>query len=84
MKAARYDGQEDIRVEDVPEPKSTKPDEIRIRPTWCGIGGTDLHHYKAGPIVIPTKRHSLTVAKVPQILGHEFSALVVERLQAAD
>ena len=49
-------------MEDVPEPKSIKPDEIRIRPTWCGICGTDLHEYKAGPIVIPTKPHPLTAA----------------------
>jgi (R,R)-butanediol dehydrogenase/meso-butanediol dehydrogenase/diacetyl reductase len=44
----------------------------------CGICGTDLHEYTDGPIVIPATPHPLTGASMPQILGHEFSAVVVE------
>lgn len=49
-----------------------------LRPFFCGICGTDLHEYAFGPIVIPTEPHALTGASAPQVLGHEFSAEVVE------
>jgi (R,R)-butanediol dehydrogenase / meso-butanediol dehydrogenase / diacetyl reductase len=78
MKAARFYGKHDIRVEEVRGPEIIGPNQVRIQPLWCGICGTDLHEFNAGPIVIPTKPHPLTGAKLPQILGHEFSARVVE------
>ncbi|MBX5468621.1 MAG: 2,3-butanediol dehydrogenase [Thermoleophilaceae bacterium] len=78
MRAVRYHGARDIRVEDVPEPAGLGPHELLVRPRLCGICGTDLHEYVAGPIVTPTEPHPLTGAKNPQILGHEFSADVVE------
>jgi len=43
----------------------------------CGICGTDLHEYVAGPIVTPVEPHPLTGAQNPQILGHEFAGDVV-------
>ena len=43
----------------------------------CGICGTDLHEYMAGPIVTPVEPHPLTGAQNPQILGHEFAGDVV-------
>jgi (R,R)-butanediol dehydrogenase/meso-butanediol dehydrogenase/diacetyl reductase len=45
---------------------------------WCGICGTDLHEYTAGPIVTATTPHPLTGVTIPQTLGHEFSAVVRE------
>jgi (R,R)-butanediol dehydrogenase/meso-butanediol dehydrogenase/diacetyl reductase len=78
MKAVRFHGKQDIRVAEVPGPETIQSNQIRIQPLWCGICGTDLHEYKAGPIVIPTKPHPLTGAELPQILGHEFSARVLE------
>lgn len=47
MKAARYHGRRDVRIEDIsiPEPG---PDECLIEVEWCGICGTDLHEYLAG------------------------------------
>ena len=47
MKAARYYGRRDVRVEDIamPEPE---PGECLIEVEWCGICGTDLHEYLAG------------------------------------
>jgi (R,R)-butanediol dehydrogenase / meso-butanediol dehydrogenase / diacetyl reductase len=74
MRAARYHQARDIRVEQVPEPNALGPQELLVRPRLCGICGTDLHEYIAGPIVTPTEPHSLTGASNPQILGHEFSA----------
>ena len=52
--------------------------EVLLRPAWCGICGTDLHEYAMGPIVIPAKPHPLNGAQLPQVLGHEFSAEVLE------
>jgi (R,R)-butanediol dehydrogenase / meso-butanediol dehydrogenase / diacetyl reductase len=74
----RYHAARDIRVEQVEEPTGLGPNELLIRPRYCGICGTDLHEYVAGPIVTPTEPHPLTGAQNPQILGHEFSADVME------
>ncbi len=78
MKAVRYHAARDIRVEDVAEPNELGPNQLLIQPRFCGICGTDLHEYLAGPIVTPTEPHPLTGAQNPQILGNEFSADVLE------
>lgn len=78
MKAARYHGARDIRIEEVPQPGELGHQQLLIAPTWCGICGTDLHEYTQGPIVIPTEPHALNGSELPQILGHEMSAAVVE------
>ncbi len=71
MKAAVYYGQRDIRVQDVAPPIGRiGPREALIRPLYAGICGTDVHEYANGPDLIP--------AGVPQILGHELSAEVVD------
>lgn len=77
MQAARFHGIKDIRVESVSEPGELRPHEVLLRPQWCGICGTDLHEYVAGPIVTPVNPHPLTHAQLPQILGHEFSGDVI-------
>ena len=74
MRAAVFHDAHDIRIEEVDAPTEVGPGEVLVRPFWCGICGTDLHEYAAGPIVIPTQAHPLTGASAPQILGHEFSA----------
>jgi (R,R)-butanediol dehydrogenase / meso-butanediol dehydrogenase / diacetyl reductase len=78
MKAIRFHGKEDIRVENVPAPDSVGDSQVLVKPLTCGICGTDLHEYASGPIVIPVSPHKFTGAKLPQILGHEFSAEVIE------
>jgi (R,R)-butanediol dehydrogenase/meso-butanediol dehydrogenase/diacetyl reductase len=78
MKAVLYHGKEDIRVEQVPAPDQVKPNQVKVRPLACGICGTDLHEFAVGPIVTPKTPHRFTGAVLPQILGHEFSAEVVE------
>jgi (R,R)-butanediol dehydrogenase/meso-butanediol dehydrogenase/diacetyl reductase len=78
MKAVRFHGQKDIRIEDVAPPAAPLPDEVVVEPLYCGICGTDLHEYLMGAIVTPTKPHPLTGVTNPQILGHEFSARIIE------
>ena len=77
MRAVRFHAARDIRVEDVAPPSdSLAPDDVLVEPFCCGICGTDLHEFIAGPIVTPTTPHVFTGASNPQILGHEFSARV--------
>lgn len=79
MKAARFYGKRDVRVENVPEPDKSRlgPHEVLVKNRYCGICGTDLHEYAAGPIFIPTEPHPYTGAKLPQVLGHEYGGTVV-------
>jgi (R,R)-butanediol dehydrogenase/meso-butanediol dehydrogenase/diacetyl reductase len=77
MKALQFHAARDLRVDDVAEPGSPGPTQVTVVPRWCGICGTDLHEYVAGPIVTSSEPHPLTGAGLPQILGHEFSAEIV-------
>jgi (R,R)-butanediol dehydrogenase / meso-butanediol dehydrogenase / diacetyl reductase len=78
MRAALFHAAKDIRIEDIPEPNGDLgPHQVLVEPQWCGICGTDLHEYMAGPIVTPPEPHPLTGAMLPQVLGHELSADVL-------
>src|SRR3954454_24317335 len=77
MQALRFHSALDLRIEDVPEPPEPRAGEVVVRVATCGICGTDLHEYVAGPIVTPVEPHPLTGAQNPQILGHEFAGDVV-------
>ena len=78
MKAALWYNKTDVRVEEIAEPKASK-DLVKIKVKWCGICGSDLHEYLAGPILIPVSApHPLSGNTAPVVLGHEFSGEVVE------
>jgi (R,R)-butanediol dehydrogenase/meso-butanediol dehydrogenase/diacetyl reductase len=83
MKAAVYHGPEDVRIEDVPEDE-VGPTDVRVDVAWCGICGTDLHEYLAGPIFVPAEPHPRTGEAMPLTLGHEFSGVVSEVGDAVD
>ena len=68
MKAVRYYGKEDIRVENVPDPQILNPRDAIVKITATAICGSDLHIYGG---YIPTMQHG-------DILGHEFMGEVVE------
>lgn len=78
MKALRFHARGDLRIDDMPAPEAIGPDQLVVKPSFCGICGTDLHEYAAGPLIVPTAPHVFTGAKLPQILGHEFAGEVVE------
>ena len=65
MKAIRYHGSGDVRVEEVPVP-DCGADEIRVRVDACAVCGTDLKAWKVGNPRI----------YAPQVMGHEFTGLV--------
>lgn len=83
MKAVRFHAKRDIRVEQVAEPTAPlADDEVLVKSLVCGICGTDLHEYVGGPIVTPASPHPYSKAELPQILGHEFSAIVMDHGKA--
>ena len=65
----------EVRVEQVPEPKITKPTQVLIKVKACGICGSDVHMAQTdeeGYILYPG------LTGFPTTLGHEFSGIVVE------
>jgi (R,R)-butanediol dehydrogenase/meso-butanediol dehydrogenase/diacetyl reductase len=78
MRAAVYYGNHELEIVDVPEPVVVDG-HVKIKVTRNGICGTDFHEYYDGPIFIPAAEpHPLTGKKLPLVIGHEFSGLVVD------
>lgn len=77
MRAARFHGRKDIRIEEVPAPV-LRAGAVGIDVAWCGICGTDLHEYLEGPIFIPAAGHPhpLSHEEEPVTMGHEFSGTI--------
>ena len=68
MRALCWYGKEDVRVEDVPDPKIKEPTDAIIRITSTAICGSDLHIY--GGFVAEMHKGD--------VLGHEFMGIVEE------
>lgn len=68
MKALTWHGTEDVRIDDVPDPKIEEGTDALIRVTSTAICGSDLHLYRVlGPYLSPG-----------DILGHEPMGIVEE------
>lgn len=67
MRAARYHGLRDVRVEDVPEPTILKGTDALVRVTKAGICGSDLHFFNNGADL---------GLEAGTRLGHEFVGVV--------
>jgi (R,R)-butanediol dehydrogenase/meso-butanediol dehydrogenase/diacetyl reductase len=77
-RAAVWYGAGDVRVVDV-EDRAAGAGEVALAVAYCGICGSDLHEYTAGPLAIPvTEPHPESGAIAPLVLGHEFCGTVVE------
>lgn len=68
MRALCYYGNEDVRIDNVPDPKIEDQRDIIIKVTSTAICGSDLHIYGG---LMPTMEKG-------DILGHEFMGEVVE------
>lgn len=68
MKALTYQSSNKVTVENVPEPKLKKADDIIIKITATAICGSDLHIF----------RGKVPEMKAGDILGHEFMGIVEE------
>jgi len=77
MRAAVFHGRADLRLEDIPEPR-TGPGEVKLKVLYNGICGSDLHEYYHGPMTTRTTPHPLTGVKNPVVMGHELCGEVVE------
>ena len=56
MRAAVFHGREDLRLEDIPEPR-TGHGEVKLKVLYNGICGSDLHEYYHGPMTTRTTPH---------------------------
>ncbi|WP_122817969.1 2,3-butanediol dehydrogenase [Nocardioides pantholopis] len=77
MRALRWHGPRDLRLEDVAQP-TAEPGRLVVEVALCGLCGTDLHEYAHGPSMIPRGPHRLTGQEPPVTLGHEFVGRVGE------
>ncbi|GGM60378.1 (R,R)-butanediol dehydrogenase/meso-butanediol dehydrogenase/diacetyl reductase [Halarchaeum rubridurum] len=76
MRAAVYHGREDVRVEEIEEP-TVGDGDVLVDVAACGICGSDLHEYAAGPITVPdAEPHPVTGERAPLPMGHEFGGRV--------
>lgn len=66
MKAAYYQGNRSVRVDDC-VPSAPGPGEVQLKVAYCGICGTDLHLFKG---------HMDHRMRLPQVFGHEVSGTV--------
>ncbi|KAH6716399.1 chaperonin 10-like protein [Leptodontidium sp. MPI-SDFR-AT-0119] len=75
MRALQFFGKEDVRLRTVDIP-AISPEQVRVRPAFVGICGTDVHEYARGATLIPQEAHALTNRSIPITLGHEISGVV--------
>lgn len=87
MRAVRFHGNQDLRLDEVPVAK-VGPDQVKIAPEWCGLCGSgrcpplnlcvmvDLHEYLEGPYYSPAAPHPITKENLPRTFGHEFAGIV--------
>src|SRR5262245_14545230 len=68
MRAVRFHGVGDLRVEDVSAPTAPAAGQVRLRVRAAGICGSDLHNFKTGQ----------WVSRLPVTPGHEFAAEVLD------
>lgn len=68
MRAAVFHGSRDVRVEEVADPKSPRPDEVVLEVIRAAICGTDAAEWDHGPVL----------CRPGVVLGHEFVGRVVD------
>jgi threonine dehydrogenase-like Zn-dependent dehydrogenase len=80
MRALTWHGLQDVKVQDVPDPRIEQPTDAVVRVTSTAICGSDLHLYNVLAAYL----------KPGDVLGHEFMGVVeevgpgVERLSVGD
>jgi (R,R)-butanediol dehydrogenase / meso-butanediol dehydrogenase / diacetyl reductase len=79
VRAARFHGAGDVRVEDVESPPAPGAGELLLRVATVGICGSDGLEYRMGPVLVRPldAPHPVTGHLGPLTLGHEFAGEVV-------
>lgn len=77
MRALRWYGRGDLRLDTVPTPRPA-PGHALVRVERVGLCGTDLEEFRSGPHDIPVgSPHPVSGAIAPMIPGHELVGTVV-------
>lgn len=77
MKALRWHGRQDIRLEEVDFQEELGPGMVEVAVDYCGICGSDLAELQDGPFAIRPGPHRLTGHQPPVTLGHELSGTIL-------
>lgn len=78
MKAARWHGRTDVRIDDVDEPQIHNSQDVLVEVDLAMICGSDLAEWRDGPHVIPAARpHVMTGRTAPVTMGHEYVGRVI-------
>lgn len=72
MRVVNIHGPNDVRVDQVPEPELTSPNDVVVKVSACGVCGTDLTFIKLGGTGTPGFGAS------PMPLGHEAAGVVTQ------
>jgi len=78
MRALRWHGRNDVRLDEVPEPRTRPSADALIEVSRCGICGTDVAELTSGPGMIRLSPHPLSGEEPPVTLGHELVGTLVE------
>lgn len=77
MRAVRFHGREDVRLDEIDEPEAG-PDDVLLSVAYNGLCGSDVHEYYEGPVAVTVDPHPLTGCSAPCVLGHELSGWVID------
>jgi (R,R)-butanediol dehydrogenase/meso-butanediol dehydrogenase/diacetyl reductase len=78
MRAIRWHGPLDVRVDETPIPSAVEPGEFLLRVLYCGICGTDLDLYRHGLPDADITPEPDSGPRPPLTLGHEICGEVIE------
>jgi (R,R)-butanediol dehydrogenase/meso-butanediol dehydrogenase/diacetyl reductase len=76
MRAVRWHGNRDVRVEDVELSLPLGPGIVEVAVAWCGICGSDVAESVHAFAIRPGHTHVLSGQAPPITLGHEFSGRI--------
>ncbi len=76
MKAMVLTGLRKMELQDLPDPRLERDDEVLLKVEAVGVCGSDIHYYRTGRI-------GSLVVEFPFVLGHEYAGTVLEAGKAA-
>ena len=78
MRAVRWHGRDDVRLDEVPVPVPADG-QVVLRVEAAAICGTDVDEVRFGPINVPVEPHPVSGRSAPITLGHEIVGVVAGR-----
>lgn len=78
MRALRWHGRDDVRLENIDPPGDPGVGDVVLQVLLCGVCGTDFEEVRRGPVAVPVGApHPLSGRMAPLVLGHEVLGRVV-------